>query len=77
MKETRSDARRRDLPEMLTLDQAAYYLNYSPATVRSMLRDGKLGQVKMGGKPKSRIRIPKSELDEFIKARYVRKPMAS
>ena len=56
--------------ELLTLDQAAAYLNVTADQVTAFVQDGELQYINVGrGKRKPRIRITKQDLDEFIEQR--------
>lgn len=55
-----------ELPDMLTLRQVMEYLQLSEATVRRMLKDGRLRGTKLGAV----WRIPREALDELIRAGY-------
>jgi excisionase family DNA binding protein len=55
-----------ELPDMLTLRQVMEYLQLSEATVRRMLKDGRLRGTKLGAV----WRIPRESLDELIRAGY-------
>ena len=51
---------------MMSVDEAAKYLNVSAFTLRSLARDKKIP----GGKVGRRWRFRKEDLDEFLKDQY-------
>ncbi|WP_082588475.1 helix-turn-helix domain-containing protein [Terrabacter sp. Root181] len=53
---------------LLDVWQVADYLGYTESAVRRLIRDGILPIIKIGGQPKSRIRIRQSALDALIEA---------
>lgn len=53
---------------LLDVWQVADYLGYTEGAVRRLIRDGVIPVVKIGGQPKSRIRIRQSALDALIEA---------
>jgi excisionase family DNA binding protein len=53
---------------LLDLWQVGDYLAMSEPAVRRLVRDGVLPVIKVGGKPKSRIRVRRSDLDTLIAA---------
>jgi excisionase family DNA binding protein len=55
---------------LLTVDEAATYLNVTPATVRRFRRDGVLPVIKLGGQSKSRIRFRRADVDALIESGY-------
>ena len=55
---------------LLTVDEAATYLNVTPATVRRFRRDGLLPVIKLGGHTKSRIRFRRADIDALIESGY-------
>jgi len=56
--------------ELLTVDQAAAYLNVTADQVTAFVQDGELQYINVGrGKRKPRIRITTQDLDEFIERR--------
>jgi excisionase family DNA binding protein len=57
-------------PALLTVPQAAADLSTSQDTVRRLIRDGVIPVVKVGGKPKSRIRIRRCDLDQLLAEGY-------
>lgn len=60
-------------PELLTLDQAATYLNITADQVAAFVQDGALDYINLGrGKKKRRIRFTKQDLDAFIEHRRQR-----
>jgi len=48
--------------------EAAAYLNMTEGAFRRLLRDGVIGHSKPGGKPKSRIRVRRQDLDALMAA---------
>jgi len=48
--------------------QVSDYLNVTEPAVRRLIRDGVIPVIKIGGRPKSRIRVRKSDLDALISA---------
>ena len=55
---------------LLDVDEAAAYLNVSPATVRRFRRDGVLPVVKLGGQSRSRIRFRRTDVEALIESGY-------
>jgi excisionase family DNA binding protein len=49
----------------------AHYLGVTEPTMRRLIRDGVIPVTKVGGKPKSRIRILKADLDRLLESGYV------
>ena len=58
------------LSPLLTVDEAAAYLNVTPSTVRRFRRDGVLPVVKLGGQVKSRIRFRRCDVEALIESGY-------
>lgn len=56
--------------EWLDVPQAAAYLNLPDQSLRRLIRDGVLPYSKPGGKPKSRIRISRRDLDALMEFGY-------
>ena len=61
-----SDARSE--PRWLEVWEAETYSGLSEGTLRRFIRDGLLPVTKPGGKPKSRIRIDRLDLDALMQA---------
>jgi len=57
-------------PDWLDVPQVAAITSTSNDTVRRLLRDGVLPYSKPGGKPKSRIRIRRADVDALMAAGY-------
>lgn len=55
---------------LLTVDEAAAYLNVTASTVRRFRRDGLIPVVKLGGQAKSRIRFRRADIDALIESGY-------
>lgn len=55
-------------PDLLDLWQVCDYLNMTEPAVRRLVRDGVIPVCKLGGKPKSRIRVRRADLDALIEA---------
>ncbi|UJP40816.1 helix-turn-helix domain-containing protein [Cellulomonas palmilytica] len=55
-------------PALLDLWQVGDYLNMTDDAVRRLIRDGVIPTVKIGGRPKSRIRVRRTDLDALIEA---------
>ena len=53
---------------LLDLWQVGDYLAMSEPAVRRLVRDGVIPTIRLGGKPKSRIRVRRSDLDALIAA---------
>ena len=53
---------------LLDLWEVGDYLNMSEPAVRRLVRDGVIPVIKLGGRPKSRIRVRRSDLDALIAA---------
>lgn len=53
---------------LLDLWDVADYLSMSEPAVRRLVRDGVIPVCKLGGRPKSRIRVRRSDLDALIEA---------
>jgi len=53
---------------LLDLWEVGDYLNMSESAVRRLVRDGIVPVIKLGGRPKSRIRVRRSDLDALIAA---------
>jgi len=53
---------------LLDVWQVSDYLNVTEPAVRRLIRDGVIPVIKIGGRPKSRIRVRKSDLDALISA---------
>jgi excisionase family DNA binding protein len=51
--------------ELLTVNEAAALLRLHPMTVRSMIREGRLPALQLGGKGAS-VRIPVDELEAWL-----------
>ena len=61
------------VPELLTLDQAAAYLNITDEQVAAFIADGTLDYINVGrGKKRPRYRFTKQDLDAFIERRRQR-----
>ena len=59
----------KDLPELITVEQAAAYLQVAPVTVYRMLDAGKLPAAKVG----RMWRIRKTDVDKFIRRQTIKK----
>jgi excisionase family DNA binding protein len=60
-------------PELLTIDQAAVYLNITDEQVSAFIADGSLDYINVGrGSTRPRIRFTKQDLDAFIDRRRQR-----
>lgn len=55
---------------LLTIPEAAAYLNVSVPTMWRLRRDGVVPVVKLGDKTKSRVRVRREDLDALIAAGY-------
>lgn len=55
---------------LLTIPEAAAYLNVSVPTMWRLRRDGVVPVVKLGNKAKSRVRVRREDLDALIAAGY-------
>jgi len=55
-------------PDLLDMWQVADYLGITEPAARRLVRDGVIPIVKIGGKPKSRIRVKRIDLDALIEA---------
>jgi len=55
-------------PDLLDLWQVADYLGITEPAARRLVRDGVIPVIKIGGKPKSRIRVKRATLDALIEA---------
>jgi excisionase family DNA binding protein len=56
--------------ELLTIDEAAEYLNLTADQVRAFIADGELRYINVGrGKKRPRMRFTKADLNEFIERR--------
>lgn len=54
--------------QMLDVWQTADYLGITEPAARRLIRDGVIPVIKIGGRPKSRIRVRVSDLDALIAA---------
>jgi hypothetical protein len=59
-----------DQPRWLEMWEASIYSGFPEGTLRRFARDGVLPITKPGGKPKSRIRIDRHDLDALMAAGY-------
>lgn len=51
---------------LLDVYEVMDYINFTEGAVRRLIRDGVIPVVKIGGLPKSRIRVRQSALDDLI-----------